>query len=436
MTLAKRNYKVYANIGHDKNLLVRKLAVLDTGAGPNFVRATELEPGYRSKLRYGPLPRITDANRNPIRAVGVISLILQVGNYVIKDDFIVCERLAAPLIVGCDLCDKYVEAIYPRRRTVELADGSTIPIVRRPMKRHASAPPLPAVQEHAAQGRDTTKVKVCKAVKLLPWTQTWVNVTTPKSGLILLQPYDKLYESGLILETNGVAQVDKDRPFRILIANFGNNPYQLAKNQVVGTALPHPAAIIPTRVTTAEVLGIEPDDAGEPTSEEELHIGPPMEEPGKAPDIKTVDELDLSHVEAKYRPRLRNMLRKYADMWDGSLGEITVTGHQIDLVPGSRPITQQPYRAGPRARKFEKARSTGCSGTELLNRQSQPGLPRLYSRLKRTERYASALTIESSMPPLCGTLTQSQGWTSVSTPWERLQYSPRWTATVGTGKYR
>ena len=33
-------------------------------------------------------------------------------------------------------------------------------------------------------------------------------------------------------------------------------------------------------------------------------------------------------------------------MWDGSLGEISTTEHRIDVIPGSKPVSQQPYRAG------------------------------------------------------------------------------------------
>ena len=354
MMLAKRNYKVYAHVGHDTNLLVRKLAILDTGAGPNFIRVSELTPGYRSKIRYGPLPHITDANRRSIRTIGIISLVIQVGRYVVKDEFIVCERLAAPVILGCDLCDKYVEAIYPRKRVIELADGTTVPIVRRPTKRLADAPPLPAAQEYeASSGRISAKVKVAKAATLQPGTQTWVTVYTAHGGLMIVQPCDRLYYSGLILATNGLVEAEPGQPFRIIIANFGVNPYRLAKGQVVANVLPHPSALIPTEVMMSELLGIEAEDADNYTSEEELHIGTPTVEP-ETPEAKTVDDLDLSHLNSGLRTRLRNMLRKYEDMWDGSLGEINVTEHHIDLIPGSRPITQQPYRAGPKAREFEQ----------------------------------------------------------------------------------
>ena len=49
------------------------------------------------------------------------------------------------------------------------------------------------------------------------------------------------------------------------------------------------------------------------------------------------------------------MLKEFTPMWDGSLGTIGVTEHRIDLLPGTRPISQHPYRAGPKAREEEKS---------------------------------------------------------------------------------
>ena len=47
------------------------------------------------------------------------------------------------------------------------------------------------------------------------------------------------------------------------------------------------------------------------------------------------------------------MLSKHAKMWDGKLGEISVTKHRIDLVPNARPVYQAPYRAGRQSREIE-----------------------------------------------------------------------------------
>ena len=71
--------------------------------------------------------------------------------------------------------------------------------------------------------------------------------------------------------------------------------------------------------------------------------------------MKPIDGLDLRHIYSPYRAKVEQLLRKYAPMWDGSLGEISTTEHHIDLLSNTRPVRQQPYRAGPRAREIEQA---------------------------------------------------------------------------------
>ena len=67
------------------------------------------------------------------------------------------------------------------------------------------------------------------------------------------QPYP-LSENQL-LTANGVANVESNNPFRILIANLGRYPKTLAKNQVVATLLPHPTITVPAHVLLADVVG-------------------------------------------------------------------------------------------------------------------------------------------------------------------------------------
>ncbi|CAN8076114.1 unnamed protein product [Agarophyton chilense] len=97
----KRNYKVYTDIGLDKDLLTRLLTVLDTGAGPNFIRISELGPIDQEQIRYGPLPDIEDANRNAVRTLGPVKLLVRLGQFLMKVAFIVCKSLAAPVVLGC-----------------------------------------------------------------------------------------------------------------------------------------------------------------------------------------------------------------------------------------------------------------------------------------------------------------------------------------------
>lgn len=43
--------------------------------------------------------------------------------------FIVCVKLAVPVILGADFCDGFVADIYPKRRCITLDDGNIIAIV-------------------------------------------------------------------------------------------------------------------------------------------------------------------------------------------------------------------------------------------------------------------------------------------------------------------
>ena len=180
--------------------------------------------------------------------------------------------------------------------------------------------------------------------------------------MMVVQPYDALYARNSVIVTNGVVQVDPHKPFGVLIANFGKTPYRLSKNQVVGHLLPHPTAVLPSAISLADVLGVTVDSTEDDSSHKDDNptAGTPEnsssdDKADDPPKIRSVDDLDLSHVDSTHRERLREMLRKFSPMWDGSLGEINTTQHHIDVTPGTRPLAQAPYRAGPRARQIEQA---------------------------------------------------------------------------------
>ena len=94
----------------------RVLSVLDTGAGPNLTLKSELLSGLETLVSFGPTQDIGDANNTPLRTVGTIKMPVRLGHFVAVAEFLVCEKLAVPLILGADYCDRFVEAIYPGRR--------------------------------------------------------------------------------------------------------------------------------------------------------------------------------------------------------------------------------------------------------------------------------------------------------------------------------
>ena len=55
-----------------------------------------------------------------------------------------------------------------------------------------------------------------------------------------------------------------------------------------------------------------------------------------------------------FRDRIEGLLEPFEDMWSGRLGSLKATEHRIDLLPGSKPVHQPPYRAGPLQREMER----------------------------------------------------------------------------------
>ena len=221
LTMKKRNYKVYADVGIDEYNMHRKVSILDTGAGPNFIRRDELPEVTWAKIRQAALPDVCDANNRPLQTAGLITLPVKLGRYLVDVQFIVCNKLAASMILGADFCDRYVEAIRPRLRKVELEDGSTIPIIRKPCRRTSKMVPLPQSQRFGKlTKKKSDRIKVSKVHILGAHRQTFVEVTCERSGLIAIQPTSSLYENFGLICSNGIAQVEARVPFKILVANF------------------------------------------------------------------------------------------------------------------------------------------------------------------------------------------------------------------------
>lgn len=104
--------------------------ILDTDAGPNFINYAPLLRYYHERIKWEPALSFRDANNNPLCIEGTIRLNVQVGMRMVPLLIWLTRGLAAPVIVGCHFCDKYIEAIQPMQ-LVKLDDGPTIPIIRK-----------------------------------------------------------------------------------------------------------------------------------------------------------------------------------------------------------------------------------------------------------------------------------------------------------------
>ncbi len=360
-------------IGMSTQSMVELISVLDTGAGSSFIRKDALSEEVQAVIKpLGNEVRVRDANKRQLRLAGTVDLRVTIGNRDQLVTFYVAEQLATPVILGCDFCDEHIEAIKPRRRVVELVDGTTVPIIRTNKHRTTTFTIQPAHVRTRSRRAASSKVVLHKTMELPAHSQTWVSVTSKKAGLTLIESHDRLYQNWLCLAATGVAQVQPGKPFDILVANFSEEPVTLSKGLRVATATVHPKRLRESKISHGEMLGVFTDEEilslnlettkyqkrGDLNAKDpdqiDRHLADAREAHMDADEKPvTADDLDLSDVDAKHHAAIRKMMRKHEDMWSGKLGNITVTEHTIDLVPGARPARSAPFRAGPKERELQ-----------------------------------------------------------------------------------
>lgn len=133
--MAKRNYKVHANLGLSNPYILRKLPVLDTRAAPNLFNS-ELGPlALRTHIYSEPGLDFAEANKKLLTTVGYIPLVVRLGTCMAQLEFLVCYILMVPDILCFDSCHLFVEAMRTRAKNVEVGNGFALPIVQNALKR-------------------------------------------------------------------------------------------------------------------------------------------------------------------------------------------------------------------------------------------------------------------------------------------------------------
>ena len=368
--LSPHNYKVEARIGVNSSAQHELLTVLDTGAGPNLIRAAVLPQRLLQSLDSRGVVRLASASKHRLDVLGVTQLVVTVGSLVTRQPFVVVRNLGTDALLGCTFADKHIESIRCRKRVVELYNGDVISIVRR----SAAPPDSPTTERcpHVPPVVHTRQfLRVAEAVSLPPLSETVVAVQADVEGPHLLESLDKIYHRKQVTMSNGIANLQRNVPVAVKIANMSRATVTLAKNERVGCAVPAPV----------NILAI--DFEGEPPGKSRDEGGEGLDPVGSFPDgitpstsdTFTVDDVELSHLNAEQGHRVREMLRPFADMWSGKLGNLSVTQSQqritirqqrIELKTGSTPVHAQPYRAGPKARQVEEEHVSKMLDAEVI----------------------------------------------------------------------
>ena len=400
-------YVVSASVGFVPRHMRTAHITLDTGAGVNIIRQNLLPADWqRYRMRDVSLPALGDANGHRLSLLGAVRLRIRFGNFVYHTVFYVANRLAVPAILGTVFLNRYVVAIRCMEQRIQFHQGPVVPI----LSEGNGVQPTPSPNEVDEQFRrldadseraepiQTRKpiglptgipIRMVKVTKLKPMSHTKVRVTARRGGLLMLQSREQLVIKRGVHTPNGVAEVKPDQPFEILLANFTTKEVVLNRGQIVahGTrtssalhqltpqlskqfvasilAIPEPE---PGTNLTGPVTVVDPKTVGVPPADDSLpELDPEIEADKEPPDgeVKGEEEapddwrskIKLGHVDIDLRAKVIAMLEKHQAMWQpGHLGEISATEHRIELLPGTKPVRQLPYRQGLHKRQeTEKA---------------------------------------------------------------------------------
>lgn len=174
--LSPWNYKVEALVGPTAETQVQLLTVLDTGAGPNLIRADLLPDDTLLKLdKSREMVNLASASNHRLHVMGIATLSVSIGDYKARQQFIVVKKLGADVILGCTFIDAHVRSIRPRQKSIELQNDSVVPIQRRPHQKPLDR----GTRERkslASERKEDGHVRVAKRVVLEPESETTVLV--------------------------------------------------------------------------------------------------------------------------------------------------------------------------------------------------------------------------------------------------------------------
>ena len=160
--------------------------MLDTGAGSSFIKKELLSKQLTRSIQPSVKKRdVRDANNRRVAIEGTIRLAVRLGTHSDYVNSNVVDKLATDIIFGCDYMDKHVQSLLPRRRIVELAGGSTVPIINRFTNPSGKPTVIPDDEKlPPAERRVSNKINTTNQIILEPESNTWVEVDSKNEGLV------------------------------------------------------------------------------------------------------------------------------------------------------------------------------------------------------------------------------------------------------------
>jgi len=330
-------------------------AVVDTGAGPSFIRADMLPEGWTEySSRAPPRIQVSDASGQLLKVNTEVSLTIYVGGTAMEYIFLVVKALSVPLILGWDFQRNYVDTISPTTQTIKWDDGTSTVAVRSWTGSTRPAPPRRGNTPKAHIGSIRPRQGVTVGPRCIEAVQGCCSV----KGVLLVRERPVQLSRWKVLLHNAIVEFSPGTPRSIYLMNTGDAPVHLTKGYVVGTATAYngPLHVVSDEGEPGEVLTIGPDTLGKPDEESETNrraeAGIDQGQLPPHPPDKTYPkpEVHWEGVPDALRGDVDDLLEEYKALWAGQLGKVDVTPHRIEVTPGARPRRAQHYRASHASR--------------------------------------------------------------------------------------
>lgn len=181
------NYKILATLSVNGSFTRAFFPVLDTGAGSNLIRRDAIPAAWLPAIRLGRGPTIRDANGNLLQTSAAITLTVQSADLMVPCDFLVCNTLSVPSLLGCEFITPFVDAIRPGKRRVHLMDHAGKPkgvtAILQDLTIYSTEVNLAAAYEPQGTG----SLRLARRTVFGPMSDTIVPVNCVVSGLARLQ---------------------------------------------------------------------------------------------------------------------------------------------------------------------------------------------------------------------------------------------------------
>ena len=310
-------------------------ALIDTGATKSCMSESYYKMLHLDNIRSVMNTRVRSTTGSNLSPLGIFNCALKLGKTTFINDFIVCQNLTRPLILG-------KEFLMKNHITVRYADNvrcvlncqqeemvATIDITNTPQLKTSTSVLLP--------GRTLAVIQVNS------------ELTPEQTGLIYeIQPYEVLSEKyPNIYVVPMIHNADTYIPDTVsmVIINFLSDDISISKGEIMGFLQSQPIDISEIRTETStepSSIGIGEDDAKEvsPNQEEKKFIPSPT-------DIEVHRKINLqdADVSDEHKDAFKELCHEFKDIFlvdSGDIGKTPLVEMEINT-GDSPPITQRPY---------------------------------------------------------------------------------------------